>query len=242
MRSALPPLDLHAHIDVTAPATQLHGLRAVIFAATRSLGESRAAVQRQDDLIIWGVGSHPGLASSHRSFDVHAFRSLIAKTPYVSEFGLDGAAQVPLETQVRTLRGVLEILADEPRIVKLHSYRATTGPRRAGVCARWPALCCTGGSAVSRRPASGRAWLLLFSVNAAMFRRPARCVTCRSTDCSLRPTIHMATHRGLNRINPATSSRSNMPSRGCMGWSRRRWRRVAWRNLDRLVRKPTALA
>jgi len=66
------------------PATQLHGLRAVIFAATRSLGESRAAVQRQDDLIVWGIGSHPALASSHHSFDVHAFRSLIAKTAYVS--------------------------------------------------------------------------------------------------------------------------------------------------------------
>ena len=81
MRSALPPLDLHAHIDVAVPATQLHGLRAVVFAATRSLGESHTALQRQDDLIVWGVGSHPGLASSHRSFDAHTFRSLIAKDP-----------------------------------------------------------------------------------------------------------------------------------------------------------------
>ncbi len=38
--SALPPLDLHAHIDVGVPADDLHRLAAVIFAATRSLAEA----------------------------------------------------------------------------------------------------------------------------------------------------------------------------------------------------------
>lgn len=171
MRSALPPLDLHAHIDVAVPAAQLRDLRAVIFAATRSLTESHTALRRQDDSIVWGIGSHPGVASSHRSFDAHAFRSLIANTPYVSEFGLDGAAQIPLETQVRTLHGALDVLAHEPRIVSLHSYRATEqvvdelSLRPApGVVLHW----WLGSVTATRRAVEMGCY---FSVNAAMFRR-----------------------------------------------------------------------
>src|SRR6266436_1843811 len=114
MRSALPPLDMHAHIDVGVSADDLHDLRAVVFAATRSLNEARAALQRQDNLIIWGVGTHPGMARMHRSFEPADFRGLIAHTALVSEFGLDGNAKIPLDRQVQTLRGALNILADEP--------------------------------------------------------------------------------------------------------------------------------
>src|SRR6266511_5826249 len=109
MRSALPPLDLHAHIGAEVPADDLHGLRAVVFAATRSLAETRAALQRRDDLIVWGVGSHPGVTRSHHSFDPADFRTLIGQSALVSEFELDVGAKVPLERKLQTLRVALNI-------------------------------------------------------------------------------------------------------------------------------------
>ncbi len=235
MRSALPPLDVHAHIDVAVPASQLHALRAVIFAATRSLAESRAAVQRQDDLIVWGIGSHPGLASSHRSFDAHVFRSLIAKTPYVSEFGLDGAAQVPLETQVRTLRGVLEILADEPRIVSLHSYRATeqvldelTLRLVPGVVLHW----WLGNVKATRRAVELGCY---FSVNAAMVRRsgtlrhlpPDRLLT--ETDHPYGDRSGPEPHQPGNVV-PVEHALARLH-----GLEPEEMRRMMWRNLSQLV-------
>jgi TatD DNase family protein len=87
MRSVLPPLDLHAHIDVGVPEDALRSLSAVIFVATRSLAEARQAQQRQDDMIVWGVGSHPGLARSHNSFDSITFRSLIEQSCLGSAYG-----------------------------------------------------------------------------------------------------------------------------------------------------------
>lgn len=125
MRSALPPLDLHAHIDVDVPEDDLRGLGAVIFAATRSLAEAAKAVQRSDETIVWGVGSHPSLARSHGSFDEATFRSLIERTAFVSEFGLDGGSKVDLDRQRATLQRALVVLARTPRIVSLHSYAAT---------------------------------------------------------------------------------------------------------------------
>ena len=41
------------------------------------------------------------------------------------EIGLDTGSRVPLEKQLRTFRQVLAVLAEFPRIVSIHSYRAT---------------------------------------------------------------------------------------------------------------------
>ncbi|RKF20953.1 TatD family hydrolase [Micromonospora globbae] len=125
MRRPLPPLDLHAHIDVSVPKDDLRGLGAVIFAATRSLEEAAKALERGDETIVWGVGSHPGLARSHTRFDEGTFRSLIERTPYVSEFGLDGQSKVNLDRQRQTLQRALTVLAEMPRVLSLHSYGAT---------------------------------------------------------------------------------------------------------------------
>jgi TatD DNase family protein len=125
MRSVLPPLDLHAHVDPLTAEDDLRSLGAVIFAATRSLAEAREALQRQDDMVIWGVGSHPGLARSHSSFTPDVFRSLIELTAFISEFGLDGGSKVAMERQQQTLRSALDVLIEQPRITSLHSYRAT---------------------------------------------------------------------------------------------------------------------
>jgi TatD DNase family protein len=168
----LPPLDLHAHIDIAAPADDLQRLGAVVFAATRSLAEARAALQRQDELVIWGVGSHPGMVRSHNSFDPAGFRALIGQTAFVSEVGLDGSAKIPRQQQLQTLRGVLNLLVNQPRITSLHSYRATDElldelaerPVHGAVLHWW-----LGSAAATTRAVELGCY---FSVNAAMLRQP----------------------------------------------------------------------
>ena len=122
----LPPLDLHAHIDVGIAATELNALDAVVFAVTRSLNEAEDALRRSDETTVWGVGCHPGLVGVQRSFDANRFRALAQRTAYVGELGLDGASRVPMEMQQRTLRSALTTLQQNPRITSLHSYAATS--------------------------------------------------------------------------------------------------------------------
>jgi TatD DNase family protein len=236
MRSALPPLDLHAHIDAGIPPDELR-LGAVVFAATRSLAEARAVLQRQDDLVVWGVGSHPGVARSHSSFNPAAFRGLIGQTAFVSEFGLDGGAKVPIERQVQTLRDALDVLAGEPRITSLHSYRATdrlldelTVRHVPGVVLHW----WLGSQDAARRAVDLGCY---FSLNAAMFRRPGplrhipveRLLT--ETDHPYgdragpephRPGNVLAVEHGIARMHSLEPDAV---------------RRAMWRNLDRLVRE-----
>jgi TatD DNase family protein len=123
--SRLPPLDLHAHIDPTINEDDLHDLEAVVFAVSRSLDEAASVVNRNDATTIWGVGCHPGLVGAHRNFTRERFNNLLDSTAFAGELGLDGTSRVPLETQISTLRNVLKVLAEKPRIVSLHNYKAT---------------------------------------------------------------------------------------------------------------------
>jgi TatD DNase family protein len=118
-------LDLHAHIDPRISAADLLDLRAVVFAATRSLEEAEQALRRRDSRTVWGVGCHPALAKAQEEFDVSQFAQLIAKTAFVSEIGLDGRSRVPIDRQKTTLRAVLSTLQKAPRIASIHSYAAT---------------------------------------------------------------------------------------------------------------------
>lgn len=173
MSSALPPLDLHAHIDVGISSEDVRRLGAAVFAATRSLAEAQQASGRQDDLVVWGVGSHPGLGRSHTTFDPSMFRDLIAGTAFVGELGLDASAKVPMERQGTTLASALDVLVDAPRITSIHSYRATNEVLDAlarrpvpGVVLHW----WLGSAAATQRAIELGCY---FSVNAAMFRRPS---------------------------------------------------------------------
>jgi TatD DNase family protein len=123
--SRLPPLDLHAHIDPSISEDDLDELDAVVFAVTRSLDESEEAIERTDTTTIWGVGCHPALAKAHTGFTPERFRHLIDASPFAGELGLDGKARVPFDKQLETLRGALDVLADDPRVVSLHNYAAT---------------------------------------------------------------------------------------------------------------------
>lgn len=122
-----PPLDAHAHIDPTIAPRGLLELRAVVFAASRTLDESATALNRQheDFLAVWGVGTHPAVTAALDSYDSGRFSDLVARTAYVSEVGLDGRTKARLPRQIQVLTSILEILQQHPRITSLHSYNAT---------------------------------------------------------------------------------------------------------------------
>jgi TatD DNase family protein len=172
MTTTLPPIDLHAHVDVNVDRDDLRALSAVIFAATRSLAEAEQAMLREDDTIVWGVGSHPKLARSHGSFSQETFADLVERAAFVGEVGLDGSAKVALERQQRTLRSVLDVLAERPRIASLHSYRSAellldeldARPIRGVVLHWW-----LGSQRATRRALEMGCY---FSVNTSMFRHP----------------------------------------------------------------------
>ena len=150
--TTLPALDLHAHIDTGIAGAELRKLDAVVFAATRSLDEADTATHRQDDQTIWGVGCHPGLVRAHMAFDSGRFAELIQRTAFASEIGLDGRSRVPMETQKETLRAVLTVLQQFPRIASIHSYQST-GLVLDELAARpITGAVCTGGSASPQKP------------------------------------------------------------------------------------------
>lgn len=167
-------LDLHAHIDPRIAADDLMDLRAVVFAATRSLNEAEQALIRRDSRTIWGVGCHPALAKAQADFDVEHFARLIAMTSFVSEIGLDGRSSVPMDRQKSTIRAVLSTLQKTPRITSIHSYAATqevleeleARPVKGAILHWW----------LGNQEQTQRAIELgcFFSVNAAMLRNEAQ--------------------------------------------------------------------
>ncbi|GFM21330.1 MULTISPECIES: TatD family hydrolase [Mycobacteriaceae] len=123
MSEHLLPLDAHAHIDAGISAGDVANLDAFVFAMTRSLDEF-ANLSRNDRRAVWAIGVHPGLVRSQRAFTADKFRRLLSTTPVVGETGLDGASRVPMSVQLETFRSVLAAVADEPRILSVHSYQA----------------------------------------------------------------------------------------------------------------------
>ena len=119
-----PPLDTHAHIAADISTRDLQVLGAHLFAMTRSLAEFEAVRGRSDRRAIWGVGTHPGLVGAQKAFRSELFESAVRHTPLVGEVGLDGGSRVPLALQTSTLRSVLEVLQQTPRLISVHSAGA----------------------------------------------------------------------------------------------------------------------
>lgn len=120
----LPTLDAHAHLDPARTADELADVGAVL-AMTLSLNEAALVVGRRAPWIVWGVGCHPRQLKAQEAFNAQRFRELAEQTAVVGEIGLDTGSRVPLEVQLRTFRQALEAIADLPRLVSIHSYRAT---------------------------------------------------------------------------------------------------------------------
>jgi len=125
MSRALPPLDLHAHVASDIAPRVLEGLGAVVFAVTRSLDEYEEVRRRSDAVTVWGPGCHPGVAAAQKSYDEGRFAALLEHAPFVGEVGVDGSSRVPIERQSEVFDSVLAVLAMAPRLVSVHSYRAT---------------------------------------------------------------------------------------------------------------------
>lgn len=123
MTMQLLPLDTHAHIDTEIPARDLTELGSFIFAMTRSLAEYQD-LTRRDARVIWGLGVHPGLVRSQKSFDRDQFRRLLPSAVVVGEVGLDGKSRTPMELQRRNFHDILEAVAETPRILSVHSTGA----------------------------------------------------------------------------------------------------------------------
>jgi len=121
---ALPSLDSHAHLASSGTADELVNSGAVL-AMTISLDEAALVVNRRDNQVVWGVGCHPRKLKSQKSFDAERFGELAKRTAIVGEIGLDTGSRVPLENQLRTFRQALAIVSELPRLVSIHSYRAT---------------------------------------------------------------------------------------------------------------------
>lgn len=125
MSRALPPLDLHAHVAPGVTPLALEQLGAVVFAATRSLDEFEQVRLRSDAITVWGVGCHPAVAAAQSSYDEERFASLMTETAFVSEVGLDGTARVAMDLQTHIFTSILAQTAKSPRLVSVHSKRAT---------------------------------------------------------------------------------------------------------------------
>lgn len=120
----LPTLDAHAHLEASRTREELERAGAVL-AMTSSLEEATIACGRRDPLIAWGVGCHPRRPEAQQAFDADRFRALVEQTAVVGEIGLDRGSRVPFHTQLAVFRKALEVLADHPRLVSIHSHRAT---------------------------------------------------------------------------------------------------------------------
>lgn len=120
----LPSLDAHAHLDAGRTSAELAETGAVL-AMTLSLDEAALVVDRVEPHITWGVGCHPRNLEAQEAFDADRFHDLTERAAIVGEVGLDAGSRVPLDLQLMTFRRALEVVADLPRLVSIHSYRST---------------------------------------------------------------------------------------------------------------------
>ena len=125
MSRTLPPLDLHAHVDPRIRPRSLETLGAVVFVATRSLEEYEQVSGRTDAVTVWGLGCHPGVTAAEDAYSEARFAKLLVGSPYVSEVGLDGNSGVAIERQVEVFRSILAEVAKMPRLISVHSRRAS---------------------------------------------------------------------------------------------------------------------
>jgi TatD DNase family protein len=120
----LPPLDAHAHVAPGVPAADLASLQAAVFAMTLSLSEWEQTAERTDELTAWGLGCHPAVSDQVEGFSPGAFSEALDSAALVGEVGLDARRGAAIATQKDVFSQILEMLADRPRLVSIHSVGA----------------------------------------------------------------------------------------------------------------------
>lgn len=232
-----PALDLHAHIDAAINPQELLNLRAVIFAASRSLKESQTALSRQtrDLLTVWGVGVHPGLKSALDDYDPEVFNGLIDKSACVSEIGLDAKAPSRLGQQHEVLESILSQLQQKPRLTSIHSYGTSVEivdklnqiPITGAILHWW-----LGDKASTIRALDLGAY---FSINASNLRH-SDALELIPTDRLLLETDHPDGNRGGRRPRqPGSVSEIEIALAQSRGLSAASFRLQLWKNLASLV-------
>jgi len=169
-RQNLPSLDAHAHLSPTRTVEELKNCGAVL-AMTLSTDEAQQVFQKKVGNIVWGVGCHPRQLNAQETIDTEIFAELASQTALIGEIGLDTGSPVPFERQVKVFRCALAFAAERPRIVSIHSYRATSlvleelrrRPISAAVLHWW-----TGTSAETREAAAMGCY---FSIHSAVARQ-----------------------------------------------------------------------
>lgn len=224
-------------MDPTIAPRDTLNLRAVIFAASRSLAESRLALdrQQQDLLVVWGVGVHPGVKIALDGYDPGEFERLIDRTAYVGEIGLDGRVPSRLPKQHEVLAALLTQLQAKPRLTSIHSYGATKEvvehlehiPIPGAILHWW----------LGDRPTTGRAVELgaYFSINTATLRR-SDAIDLIPMDRLLPETDHPDGNRGAARPHQPGNVRDVEAILAKQrGLTTTQIRANAWRNLATLV-------
>lgn len=125
MSLPLPPLDAHAHVAPSVPARDLLSLRAAVFAMTPSLSEWKQVAGRADQLTVWGLGCHPAISAEVEGFSPPAFTEALRSAALVGEVGLDARRGAAIGKQRHVFSQVLEMLAEHPRLVSIHSLGAS---------------------------------------------------------------------------------------------------------------------
>jgi TatD DNase family protein len=231
----LMPLDMHAHIEPGIAPSELDRLGACVVAMTRSLGEYKDVARRQDGSVVWGIGCHPGLAKAVRGFSLSSFRAALTSAAVVGEVGLDGSARVPLADQQAVFDEVISALVETPRIVSVHSYRATSYVldtverlRPKGVVLHW----WLGTEEETRRAVAVGAY---FSLNASQVSKwTGLAVVPR--DRLLTETDHpFGDRREASPHRPGNIGHVERRLGESLGLAPDEVRRLAWRNLSRLA-------
>jgi TatD DNase family protein len=234
-----PSIDAHAHIEPRVRTEDLRALQAAIFTATRTGDEFTAASGRQDDLVAWGVGAHPGVNAAIAGFDVATFGAAAARAALISEVGLDGRSPVPLAIQTRVLREILAVAADAPRIVSIHSAGATARvlDLLADRCPPGVILHWWRGSA--QETAQAVTLGCYFSVNHREIRRP-RVLGAVPANRLLTETDHPFGDRGAGRPRPGGVASIERAIAETCGTTPEQTRRSLWGNLAALINSTDA--
>ncbi|AWN17949.1 Qat anti-phage system TatD family nuclease QatD [Salinisphaera sp. LB1] len=172
-------VDFHTHLDLYPDLAQAIAtcdrLRVATLAVTTTpkAFERNVELSADSDFVRVGLGLHPQLVAD-RHLEIDLFESLLPRTRYVGEVGLDrGPAHYrSFELQRLIFERILRACAEQGnKILSLHSVRATKPildmldehlpPDRAGVVLHW----FTGSKAAVRRAVDRGCY---FSVNEGM--------------------------------------------------------------------------